>query len=220
MRSQTRKRNLFVEIKVTDTSAHAGPWKPGDPVSVSGLGVQLRSLAPADIDEDFVAQMRDPEVLAHLAIGRNPGGITRASLRKFLAGFDNRRQFFFGIHPAGAASRLGFCWVLRNPGGAAIPTLAITRRDQWRNGAGAAAVRVLREFLFNTVGVHKLAARVYDANVEVIRGLEKYGWVREGVLREAEPDGKGGWRDIVVMGLLRREHAATPVPPPYSPPAR
>jgi RimJ/RimL family protein N-acetyltransferase len=155
--------------------------------------------------------------VANLAAGRNPAAITRPNLRKFLASFDNRRQFFLGIHPAGEADRLGFCWALREHGGAAVLTLAIMRRDQWGHGAAAAATRVFKEFLFDTVGVHKLVARAYETNTVVVRGLEHYGWVREGVLRQAEPDGKGGWRNVVLFGLLRGENAATPPPAPYSP---
>jgi RimJ/RimL family protein N-acetyltransferase len=203
-----------------DTATQARPWKPGDPVDIAGLGLRLRSLSPADVDEAFVSELRNPEVLAQLAVGRNPGALTRESLRKSLADFDNRRRFFLGIQPAGEAARLGFCWAIRDRGGAAVLTLVITRRDQWSRGAGSAAIRVFKDFLFDTAGVHKLVARAYDTNVAVIRRLEQYGWVREGVLRQAEPDGKGGWRNVVLFGLLRGENAATPPPPPYSPPPR
>ena len=59
-----------------------------------------------------------------------------------------------------------------------------------------------------------MTARVYSNNTPVMQGLSEYGWVREGVLREAEPDGHGGRRDIVLFGMLRAEHlAGKPVEP-------
>lgn len=191
-------------------------WKPGDPVQFTSLGVTLRSLAPADIDDSFVEQLRDPVVLTHLAVGRDPDAITRANVLKSVARFDNRSKFFLGIYPEGGAERLGFCFAIVDAGGVAVLSLAITRRDRWRQGAATAATRAARQFLFDSVRIHKMAGRVYEGNVDVIRRLEQYGWVREGRLREAVPDGKGGRRDILLYGLLREDHMRGAKPKAYS----
>ena len=52
----------------------------------------------------------------------------------------------------------------------------------------------------------------------MLRWCEEYGFVREGVLREHEPDGKGGRRNVVVYSLLRPEHVAAKPLQAFSPP--
>ena len=69
-------------------------------------------------------------------------------------------------------------------------------------GAGTAAQRLLVEYLFDTTLVHRLCAYTEPDNVAEQRSLEKCGFRREGVLREAGFRG-GQWRDAVVYGCLR-----------------
>src|SRR5436190_19691997 len=115
------------------------PWKPGHPAQVVGFGVLLRSMSPSDIDDAFIAQLRDPQVSSHLGLGRNPSALSRENLLKMLAGFDNRQSFWFGIWPEAGGERLGFIWASISWAGVASITLAITERAQWGQGAGSAA---------------------------------------------------------------------------------
>jgi RimJ/RimL family protein N-acetyltransferase len=195
-------------------------WQPGTPVRATGLGVLLRTMLAADVDDALVAQRRDPDVSGNLAIGRDAANLTQERLLRWLGTFDNGRNFWFGIWAASAGQRLGFCTARIDNFGVATPTLVITERALWSHGAAAAATLVLRNFLFDVVKVHKLAARVYVDNKVVIDALERYGWVREGTLREAEPDGKGGRRDVVLYGMLRAEHEHGPRPKPFTMPMR
>ena len=192
-------------------------WKPGMPGRVEGYGLVLRGLAKAEIDDDFVAQLRNPAVSGTLALGRNRDALTPENLRRWLASFDNRVSFFFGVYAAEGGRRLGFCWSLpESAADVAVLTLGITDPESWRRGAGHAATYLLRRFLFDAVKVHKVVARVYGDNPDVIRRCNESGWIPEGVLREAEPDGKGGRRDIHVFGMLRADHLAGAKPRPYA----
>jgi RimJ/RimL family protein N-acetyltransferase len=181
-------------------------WKPGTPVRIAGLGVALRSLGPTDMDDAFLAQLRSPAVARFLTLGRNPATLAREELLQMLKVFDNRGNFLFGISGEGDPRRLGFCWVRSDVSGVASLTLAIPDADLHRRGLAAAASYVLRCFLFDVVRIPKLAARVYADNAPVIQGMKKYGWVLEGRLRQAVPDGKGGRRDILLYAMLRQDH--------------
>lgn len=74
-------------------------------------------------------------------------------------------------------------------------------------GVGAAAQRLLVEHLFDTTTVHRLCANTEADNAAEQRALEKCGFRREGVLRQAGFRG-GRWRDVVVYGRLRDDVVA------------
>jgi RimJ/RimL family protein N-acetyltransferase len=69
-------------------------------------------------------------------------------------------------------------------------------------GAGTAAQRLLVDHLFDTTTAHRLCAFTEADNVAEQKSLEKCGFCREGVLREAGLRG-GRWRDVFVYGRLR-----------------
>lgn len=71
-------------------------------------------------------------------------------------------------------------------------------------GVGTAAQRALAEYLFDTTVVHRLCANTEANNIAEQRSLEKCGFQREGVLRQAGFR-TGRWRDVVVYALLRGE---------------
>lgn len=74
-------------------------------------------------------------------------------------------------------------------------------------GVGTAAQRLLAEHLFDTTIVHRLCANTAADNVAEQRALEKSGFRREGVLRQAGFRG-GRWRDGILYALLRNEFNA------------
>ncbi len=70
------------------------------------------------------------------------------------------------------------------------------------NGLGPETHRVLVDHLFRYTTVHRLEARVEAENTAEGRTLERLGFQRDGVLREASRR-DGAWRDVVTYGLLR-----------------
>jgi aminoglycoside 6'-N-acetyltransferase len=78
-------------------------------------------------------------------------------------------------------------------------------------GHGTVAQQLLVDHLFETTPAHRLCALTGADNVVEQKALERAGFVREGVLREAGFLG-GQWRDAVVYGLLRREWMRAPEP--------
>jgi RimJ/RimL family protein N-acetyltransferase len=71
-------------------------------------------------------------------------------------------------------------------------------------GVGTAAQRMLVEYLFATTTAHRLWAGTESENTAEQKALERCGFVKEGLQREAVfRDGE--WHDSVIYGLLRRE---------------
>lgn len=81
-------------------------------------------------------------------------------------------------------------------------TLAPTATDR---GLGTDAVRTLARHLFDHDGHHRLVIDPAAANARAIRCYEKVGFRPVGIMRQYEQDGRGGWRDGLLMDLLRDE---------------
>ncbi len=69
-------------------------------------------------------------------------------------------------------------------------------------GYGTDAMKVLVEFIFNQVNIHKVVLHVFSFNKRAIRSYEKVGFKIEGTLKEQIfRDGK--YHDEIIMGILR-----------------
>jgi RimJ/RimL family protein N-acetyltransferase len=73
-------------------------------------------------------------------------------------------------------------------------------------GLGREVTRLVLAWAFDVLGVHRVQLEVLASNSRAINCYLACGFREEGVRREAElyPD---GWKDFIMMGLLRSEHA-------------
>lgn len=69
-------------------------------------------------------------------------------------------------------------------------------------GLGTEAVRLLCDFGFADLNLHRIHLHVFASNNRAIAAYEKAGFVREGLLRQAAYI-DGQWVDVVPMGLIR-----------------
>jgi len=72
-------------------------------------------------------------------------------------------------------------------------------------GLGREVTRLVLAWAFGALGVHRVQLEVLAGNNRAINCYLACGFREEGVRREAElyPD---GWKDFIMMGLLRSEH--------------
>lgn len=82
--------------------------------------------------------------------------------------------------------------------------IAMFHPDSCGKGIGSWAVRVTRDFAFETLGLHRLELDVFSFNPRAIRAYEKAGFQREGVRREAVLDGEA-YGDDILMAILEDE---------------
>ncbi len=71
-------------------------------------------------------------------------------------------------------------------------------------GLAEQALRLLLDYVFNTMNFHRLEAEVVAYNPAAKALFEKIGFVQEGILREAKFF-KGRYHDIFSYGLLAKE---------------
>lgn len=111
---------------------------------------------------------------------------------------------FFMIEEIESKQAIGSCqlfninWIHRN----AELQIRIGESAFHGKGYGSEAVRLLVDFGFKDLHLHRIYLHVFSSNTRAIKAYEKCGFTREGVLREvAYID--GGFVDVVIMAVLR-----------------
>jgi RimJ/RimL family protein N-acetyltransferase len=89
-------------------------------------------------------------------------------------------------------------------------------REHWGKGYGTDAMRVLVDYCFHDLNLHKVGLTALASNERAIRAYVRSGFVEEGRLRGEEWT-RGHYEDLVVMGITREDwEAALPGPSPAS----
>ena len=78
-------------------------------------------------------------------------------------------------------------------------------RSRWGQGLMSEVLPKLVRFGFETLGLHRMEARVEPENGASVRLLRKLGFKDEGLLRERTLHADGSRTDLALLGLLRRE---------------
>ncbi len=84
--------------------------------------------------------------------------------------------------------------------------IGILNPKHWGKGYGEEATRLILDYVFDELSLHRISVRVLSYNVRAIRCYEKCGFVIEGIQRESAFV-NGNWHDDVLMGLLAGEYA-------------
>ena len=82
--------------------------------------------------------------------------------------------------------------------------IALVGPEVFNRGYGTEATRLVRDFAFGRLGLHRLALEVNSFNTAAIAVYTKVGFVLEGVRRQAVRH-EGDWYDVHDMALLERD---------------
>ena len=92
-------------------------------------------------------------------------------------------------------------WKNRN----AVLGIVIGREEYLGKGFGSEAIRMLQDFVFQSLNLNRLELEVYEYNERAYRCYLKCGFKEEGRLRK-KLYRNGGYWDIICMGILRSEY--------------
>ena len=82
--------------------------------------------------------------------------------------------------------------------------LFIGEKSFWDKGLGQDTLRVMLDYGFDFLNLHRIYLRVFVENERGVHAYEKVGFVHEGRFREAEWR-HGRWQDMLIMSVLRPE---------------
>ena len=80
----------------------------------------------------------------------------------------------------------------------------IGEKNLWNKGIATEAIRLVCNFGFNDLNLHRIEAGAYSTAVGSWKALEKNGFIREAVFREQVMSGNN-YIDVYRYGVLRRD---------------
>ncbi len=171
---------------------------------LSAETVFLRQLGPEDVTPTYVGWLNDSRVNRYLECRWQPQ--TLDSVRAYVAGFDGKSRFLFGLfdqcqpdHHIG-----NFSLAIDVPHATGYYGHLIGDVTYWGKTAATEGTRLLFDFAFLEQNLRKLTGGTYRTNIASVFNFRKFGFVQEGVRREQYADGDT-IVDGLIYGLLRNE---------------
>lgn len=173
-------------------------------VFLSGDDVTLR--VPETEDREFLARNEnDPRIRASRTQA-SPSG--KAGIDRYVGGSLGRNDKTIALMVCNGTDPVGFCLLNREKMGDERyrrGELAFwIDPDMQGQGYATAAGQLLIEYAFDTLGLHKIVARVFEENHASQRVIDKLGFRQEGTFRN-EVYADGDWQDYYRYGLLNSD---------------
>lgn len=179
-------------------------WRHELPVLTGGLS-SLRELEPEDAPT-LLPLLAAPEVARFISPPPHSleqfAWFIETSRRERAAG----RYAGFALVPHGHHAAVGVVQLRQTERGFVTAEWGFAMGSRWwGSGLFMDASRLLLDFAFDTVGVHRLEARAAVANARCQAAMQKIGAVREGVLRKSLTAADGTRHDQVLWSLLAED---------------
>jgi RimJ/RimL family protein N-acetyltransferase len=174
---------------------------------LKGKSVLLRPVKRSDISY-FLKWFNDPEVIQYLELYLP---MTEMSEEKFIEelGTTRARSIVLFVIEAieGASTKpIGNCSLneVDSKEHKAIFGMVIGEKDYWSKGYGVEAARLLINYGFEQLNLHRISSAAFAFNERSIKLHRKVGFREEGRLRQAMFK-NGQYHDEVQFGILREE---------------
>lgn len=179
---------------------------PDKPAFLSGSKSYLRPLERADLNERYLSWLNDPEITRYLETGAFPA--TVQDLEKFYAQVTGSpTEVIFAIAERKSDQHIGnvklgpINWVHRRT----MFGILIGDQKFWGKGIGEEVTRLMVDYAFNRLNLHRVGLVVFEEHQSAVRCYEKVGFKVEGCLRE-QMYLDGTYKNHLWMGLLRSEY--------------
>ena len=164
---------------------------------MGGGGFSIGLAAPADVP-------------AIMAIERSPGYdrlVGRWESERHLAEMASPSNLYFALREGEGLAGFAIVLGIDDPNCRAhLKRIAVAAPGR---GAGAILLAGLVDHIFARTKTNRLDLDVFAGNGWAKRAYEKAGFTAEGLLREHHRAADGGFRDVWLMSILRREWRAT-----------
>jgi ribosomal-protein-alanine N-acetyltransferase len=174
------------------------------PVQLTGPRVVLREFRMDDID-DALSVVGDDEVTRWLSFDSRHREATRAMLAGATerAQLDPRTEYYLAVALPEDDRVIGFGRLGLNGVQAAKLGYAI-KASEWGKGYATEAARLLLDFAFGPLGLHRVSAAIGPDNDASIALVKRLGLTHEGRLRD-HVFTNGAWRDSLLFSVLAGE---------------
>lgn len=170
---------------------------------LDGKKIYLRFLQKSDVDE-FCVWYSDRQVTR--LIGIKPLSQDQATTR-FNSLLTDPNGVYFGIIKKDEEGIIGYVFlahILKSHRVAREFGIVIGDKNLWGHGYGSEATRLILEYGFKHLKLHRIQLGVLDFNERALHMYRKLGFIEEGIQREARlVDDK--WHNIIMMSMLKQE---------------
>jgi ribosomal-protein-alanine N-acetyltransferase len=188
------RQNQVQERRLADTKAFA-----------EGSLVILRPLERTDLNERYLSWLNDPEVTRYTETGTFPS--TAEDLDNYYRSVSgSKHDVMLAVVDKKSGRHIGnvklgpIHWVHRR----ATFGILIGEKEFWGKGVGLDATRLMVEYGFRRLNLHRIDLGVFAEHEAAVRCYKQAGFKVEGRMRE-DLFLDGEYRDRLRMGLLRPE---------------
>lgn len=169
---------------------------------IAGERIFLRPIQISDATAEYGGWINDPQVVRFTESRFRK--VTVAEVRAYVAAeIKKDGTSFFAIVDQDTKKHVGNIKVHRvdQRHQSAEISLLIGDKSFWGKGVGSEAIRLMTEFAFTKLGLHKLIANCYANNLGSIKAFQKAGFEIEGRMREQYFSGDS-YVDGIILGRL------------------
>lgn len=170
-----------------------------------GEKVNLKVLTESDFD-DFCAWYSDSEVTRFIGIKPLPRNKAKTIFNRMLT---ESNSVYFGIIKKDEDRIIGYVFltdILKSHRVAQEFGIVIGDKNLWGCSCGSEATRLILEYGFKHLKLHRIQLKVFDFNERALHMYRKLGFVEEGIQREARLV-DGTWCNVVMMSMLEQEYS-------------
>jgi ribosomal-protein-alanine N-acetyltransferase len=171
-----------------------------------GATVFLRPLERSDLNQRYLGWLNDPEITRYTEIGTFPS--TAEDLENYYRAISgSRNDVMLAIVDKRSGEHVGnvklgpIHWIHRS----GTLGILIGEKEFWGKGVGLEATRLMVEYGFERLNLHRIDLGVFAEHEAAIHCYEKAGFKIEGRMRE-DLFQDGEYKDRLWMGLLRSEY--------------
>jgi RimJ/RimL family protein N-acetyltransferase len=173
---------------------------------IEGDNIYLREVNESDVGDNYYNWLNDPEINQYLETRYFPN--SKTNILQFVKNMDGLSgEILFAICERQTDKHIGniklgpINWIHRY----ADISLLIGDKDYWGKGIATESIRLVTEFGFYTLNLHKLKAGCYENNIGSMKAFEKVGFLREGLLKKLWMV-NGTFQDQIILGLCAEDY--------------
>jgi len=173
------------------------------PHFIDGVNIYLRGVFASDANANYCKWMNDTEVTQYLESRFYPHSVESitsyisqvkaSSGSVLLAIVAKDKNIHIGNIKLGSIN-----WIHRY----ADVGILIGDKTYWGKGIAVEAIKLVIEYAFKKLNLHRLEAGCYSNNIASIKAFKKAGFIEEGCLKQRYFF-NGGYVDRVCLGILR-----------------
>lgn len=174
---------------------------------MKGSNVHIRPLADDDVEQLLRLELENRDFFEKYSPPRDPEYYTEAGQLKRILRYEEARQqdkgYDFGVFQVADDALVGNVSLFQVIRGSLQSAFIGYSLDQRHNGKGytTEAVRLIVDYAFGELGLHRIEAGVMPHNIASMRVLEKAGFHKEGIARKNVLI-NGKWEDHQVLAIL------------------